>query len=262
MNLNHTFIKKQSDTSHRILSSALSWFGLGMLIVFSLGYGFTVIPALNQIFYSIMSMPSGFIILTIASIGMMLAIVYGAWKFNLSTLIILFVAFCLIESFYIALIFATYAANYSKLLLVFGIPAFTFAIMGLLGYFQVFNFGKLWLFLLISTIGLIVFGIATYFIKSSFVTMLYAIIGYIIFHNSKQLFLMQLCHLYISLGVLIFFLCIFWQWHFQATCVYGDVFCCWEWDDCCQLSSEISLTKLLWAFRTASVIVNMDLKAH
>ncbi len=181
MNLNHTFIKKQSDTSHRILSSALSWFGLGMLIVFSLGYGFTVIPALNQIFYSIMSMPSGFIILTIASIGMMLAIVYGAWKFNLSTLIILFVAFCLIESFYIALIFATYAANYSKLLLVFGIPAFTFAIMGLLGYFQVFNFGKLWLFLLISTIGLIVFGIATYFIKSSFVTMLYAIIGYIIF---------------------------------------------------------------------------------
>ena len=89
MNLNNTFIKTQSDTSHRILSSALSWFGLGMLIVFSLGYGFTVIPALNQIFYQIISMQSGFIILTIASIGMMLAIVYGAWKFNLSTLIIL-----------------------------------------------------------------------------------------------------------------------------------------------------------------------------
>jgi FtsH-binding integral membrane protein len=58
-------------------------------------------------------------------------------------LIVLFLAFCVVESFYIAFIFASYAQNYNKLLLVFGIPAFTFVIMGLLGYFQIFNFGKI-----------------------------------------------------------------------------------------------------------------------
>lgn len=181
MNSKQTFIKVHSNTSHKILSSALSWFGLGMLLVFSLGYAFTIIPFMNIIFRSIMSSNFNFIVLTIASIGIMISIVFGAWKLNLSTLIILFAAFCLVESFYIALIFSIYAQNYSKLLLVFSIPALTFGIMGLLGYFQLFNFGKLWKFLLISTIGLIIFGIVTFFVQNSFLIMLYSMIGYIIF---------------------------------------------------------------------------------
>ena len=175
------FIKTQSNTSHKILSSALSWFGLGMAIVLSLGYSFTVIPFMQTIFTNIISSRFGFISLTIGSIAIMFAIIIGAWKLDLSILIILFISFCIVESFYLGFIFTTYARNYNKLLLVFGIPVFTFLVMGLLGYFQIFNFGKIWMFLIVSMIGLMVFGIVLFFIQNSFLIMLYSVIGYILF---------------------------------------------------------------------------------
>ena len=136
---------------------------------------------MQKIFLNIAGSSFGFILLTVLSIGVMLTIMFGVWKLSLKLLISLFLLFCVVQSFYIAYIFIIYANESSKLLLVFAIPSFTFLLMGLLGYFQVFNFGKIWKFLLFATIGLLVFGIALFFIQSTFLMKLFSAIGYIIF---------------------------------------------------------------------------------
>ena len=174
-------INVHSKSAHTILSSALSWFGLGVAIVMCLGYGYTAIPFMQNIFNNIARSRFGFIGLSVVAIAVMLTIMFGVWKLSLKLLISLFLVFCIVQSFYIAYIFIIYANNLSKLLLVFAIPSFTFLLMGILGYFQVFNFGKIWKFLLFATIGLFVFGIALFFIRSTFLIKVYSAVGYIIF---------------------------------------------------------------------------------
>ena len=180
-NIKKKFIKVHTKSSHTILSSALTWFGIGIIIVLSLGYAFVNIPLLETFFSRISSSKYGFIGLTMIALATIIAIMFGMWKFSLPTLIALFFLFCIIQSIYIGYIFAIYAQNFDKLLIVFTIPAITFLGMGILGYLQIFNFGKLWKFLLLSVIGLIVFGIVLFFIHSSWAIMGYSILGYIVF---------------------------------------------------------------------------------
>ncbi|MDZ7293190.1 Bax inhibitor-1/YccA family protein [Mycoplasmopsis pulmonis] len=71
--------------------------------------------------------------------------------------------------------------NVLKSLAIIAIPGATLIVIGLLSWFNIFKFWKLYSFLIFGTFGLIIFSIVSFFIFNSVLHTIYSVLAYIIF---------------------------------------------------------------------------------
>ncbi len=191
MNKNNNFPKvfqksaEKSSTKNRLISYSLMWMGLGVAIIFLMTYLVMSIPAINSIVIRIAT-SAGWSILLVINIGLILGMSFFVQKLKLPVLILMYITFILIQSLFISSTlfyygFGSSADGLKNVFLLFLAPSGIFVVMGLFGYFKVFDFSKLGPFLIFATIGLLIFSIFLMFFGGERAEKWYSIIGVVIF---------------------------------------------------------------------------------
>ena len=176
---------EKSSTKNRLISYSLMWMGLGVAIIFLMTYLVMSVPAINSMVINIAN-SAGWSILLVVNIGLILGMSFFIQKFQLPTLILMYISFVLIQGLFVSSTLFYYgfgpdAEGMKNVFLLFLAPSGIFVIMGLLGYFQVFDFSKIGPFLMFATIGLLIFSIFLIFFGGEKAEKWYSIIGVVIF---------------------------------------------------------------------------------
>ncbi|TCG11570.1 Bax inhibitor-1 family protein [Mycoplasma todarodis] len=167
-----------------VLNASLMWFAIGLVAMLGVATIFGLIPQMQEVSITLFSSRPFVILLSIFAIGLMLALTFMVRKASVQTLIMMYIAFAVIEGFSLSILLIRFAfADQTwKILLLLLIPSITMFIMGVIGYKQWFDFSKIGRFLLFSLIGLMVAGIIMIFIPGiKLMWKIYSIIGYGIF---------------------------------------------------------------------------------
>ncbi len=167
-----------------VLNASLMWFSIGLIAMLGVATIFGLIPQMQQVSITLFSSRTFVILLSVFAIGLMIAISFMARTAKISTLIMMYIAFAVIEGFSLAMLLMRFAfADQTwKILLLLLIPSATMLVMGLIGYYQLFDFSKIGRFLFFSLIGLMVSGLIMMFIPGlKRMWTVYCMIGYGIF---------------------------------------------------------------------------------
>ncbi|WP_069099824.1 MAG0110 family membrane protein [Mesomycoplasma ovipneumoniae] len=175
--------------TNKLLSFSIMWLGIAILLVGLITFAILSIDSLFAIYLRIVagitSRFSGlllfFVLLIVVNFGLSYYINKRALADNPPTivLVLLYFVFVMANSFLIPLIFATQIAlgqgNY--VMIAIGGAGGIMALIGILGYFQVINFGKLLPLILIGIFIEFILLIVSYFVFSSFVETLYSFVA-------------------------------------------------------------------------------------
>lgn len=184
-------VNPKSLKKHTILSLSLIWFSYILIVTFSFGALLTwQAPVIKIWISSIFARNTIFawtliISLSIVQIVLMLVVGFFAHKLPLGWLAFFATLYALMMGVFIIPIIQFFVSQ--PLSVSFGlilIPSVTMLIMGLLGYFDVINFKKLWPLILALSISLIVVSlIAVFTINNSnqrILTLLISVLGFIV----------------------------------------------------------------------------------
>ncbi|MGL5205296.1 MAG: Bax inhibitor-1/YccA family protein [Metamycoplasmataceae bacterium] len=177
---------EKASTKNLLISYALMWMGVGVALIFLMTYLVMAVEPVRDFVSKIALSQMGWTILLIANMGLILTIAFLMNKLSTSVLVVLYLAFVFIQGLFISTSlyysgFGTQAEGLKNVFLLFLVPSGIFVIMGLLGYFQIFDFSKLGPFLFFATIGLIFFSIFVYFFGGDTTQKWYSLAGIIIF---------------------------------------------------------------------------------
>ncbi|MCR8613145.1 MAG: Bax inhibitor-1 family protein [Mycoplasma sp.] len=176
------FIKVRTKGQHKILASSLLWFSFGLFVVFGLAFLLTNVTAIKNFYLNnAFNNSAAVVVIVVISIALPYIINYGAFRFKIETLAILYVLYCTYFAFLMSFVFLEYADQFTDLLLIIGITIGIFIFMSLLGYFQVVNFGKLAPLLIFASIAMFGIAIATWFVYSSILITIMSVFGVILF---------------------------------------------------------------------------------
>ncbi|CAM9139063.1 Bax inhibitor-1 family protein [Mycoplasma marinum] len=176
--------KSYTSSKTTVLNASLLWFGIGLVSLLGVATVFGLIPQMQDVAITIFSSNFSIVVISIVAFGLMLAISFLVMRVNVSTLVMLYIAFALIEGFMLSIVLMRYAFEDQtwKVLLLFLIPAVTMLVMGYIGYKQIFDFSKIGRFLMFSLIGLILMGLIMAFIPGiGILWTVYSILGYALF---------------------------------------------------------------------------------
>ncbi|MGL5732924.1 MAG: Bax inhibitor-1/YccA family protein [Metamycoplasmataceae bacterium] len=176
---------EKASTKNLLISYALMWMGVGVALIFLMTYLVMSVESIRDL-VSELAFGNGWMILLIINMGLILTIAFLMNKLSTPILAILYLAFVLIQGIFISATlyysgFGTEAEGLKNVFLLFLVPSGIFVIMGLLGYFQIFDFSKLGPFLFFATIGLIFFSIFLYFFGGETSEKWYSLAGIVIF---------------------------------------------------------------------------------
>lgn len=176
--------------TNRLLGFSLLWLGVAIAFVALLSFSILSIPTLFTFYAGIMTnigtKPAFFIAIMIislvANVGIVLYMNRTATQEKPSTffLAFLFFVFVFINSLWIPLILAIQILQEKGrniLLALLGVGGIT-TLMGVLGYYQIINFGKLAPLLIILVVAELITGITMFFVTNSIVTTIYWILGF------------------------------------------------------------------------------------
>ncbi len=167
-----------------LLNASLMWFAIGLTSMLGVATIFGLIPQMQEISIELFSSRTFVILLSVGAIGLLIGITFLVKKASLEVLIIMFIAFAVIEGFSLSMLLMrfAFAEETWKMLALLLIPSGTMLVMGFIGYKQWFDFSKIGRFLLFSSIGLFVSGLIMIFIPGiSYLWTIYSILGYAIF---------------------------------------------------------------------------------
>ncbi len=167
-----------------VLNASLMWFAIGLVSMLGVATIFGFIPQMQEVAATLFASRTFVILLSIIAIGLMLGISFMVRSAKLETLIIMYIAFAIVEGFSLSMILIhfAFAGQTWKILLLLLIPSMTMFIMGIVGYYQLFDFSKIARFLTFSLIGLFVSGLIMMFIPGiDRLWTLYSMIAYGIF---------------------------------------------------------------------------------
>ncbi|NQZ29327.1 MAG: Bax inhibitor-1 family protein [Mycoplasmatales bacterium] len=173
-----------ATSSTTVLNASLMWFGIGLVSMLGVAMIFGFIPQMQDVAATLFASRTFIILMSITAIGLMIAISFMARTAKIETLIIMYIAFAIVEGFSLSMILIRFAfANQTwKVLMLLLIPSITMLVMGAVGYCQLFDFSKISRFLMFSLIGLFISGLIMMFIPGiSKLWTLYSMIAYGIF---------------------------------------------------------------------------------
>ncbi|UUD37017.1 Uncharacterised protein [Mycoplasmopsis californica] len=169
----------QTKTKSRsILSGALLWVALGLIFLAL----FTYLEAKTMFFANMVENNTQ----TVVIVGIIAIIFILIGNFTVYFMpwwlvLIYYITFTMVEGIYIGyiLLYAFQDFTTAEFTLLLAIPGGAVLIMGLLGYFNVINFGKIWPLILGLFIAILVFGIISYFVSNHLYFAMYASIGFL-----------------------------------------------------------------------------------
>ncbi|MGL5204924.1 MAG: MAG0110 family membrane protein [Metamycoplasmataceae bacterium] len=177
---------EKASTKNLLISYSLMWMGVGVALIFLMTYLVMAVPQIGDFVRSISNSSMGWSILLIINIGLILTISFLMNKLSTPILVLLYLAFVFVEGLFVSSTlyysgFGIQAEGLKNVFLLFLIPSTIFVIMGLLGYFQIFDFSKIGPFLFFATIGLLIFSLFLFFFGGDSAQKWYSIAGIIIF---------------------------------------------------------------------------------
>ncbi|MDO6829507.1 Bax inhibitor-1 family protein [Mesomycoplasma ovipneumoniae] len=165
------------------------WLGVAILLVGLITFAILSIDSLFgayvRMLHSITSRFTGLLLFFLLLIAVNFGLSYYIGKWALAdnpptiVLVLLFFVFVMANSFLIPMIFAYQIAlgQGSYIMIAVGGAGGLMALIGILGYFQVINFGKLLPLIFIGLFIELILLIVSYFVFSSFVDTLYSFVG-------------------------------------------------------------------------------------
>lgn len=176
----------KSSTKNKLISFSLMWMGVGVAIIFLMTYLVITTPSINRIINDIVSTRFGGPMLVILNLALILGISFFSQRLNLPSLILLYIVFIMVQGIFVSTTiywsgFSAEVSNSKNIFLIFLIPSLIFVVMGLLGYFQVFDFSKLGPFLIFATIGLMIFSLFVVFFGGESSQKWYSLFGVVLF---------------------------------------------------------------------------------
>ncbi|VEU70539.1 Uncharacterised protein [Mesomycoplasma ovipneumoniae] len=175
--------------TNKLLSFSIMWLGVAILLVGLITFAILSIDSLFgayvRILHSITSRFTGLLLFFLLLIAVNFGLSYYIGKWALAdnpptvVLVLLFFVFVMANSFLIPMIFAYQIAlgQGSYIMIAVGGAGGLMALIGILGYFQVINFGKLLPLIFIGLFIELILLIVSYFVFSSFVDTLYSFVG-------------------------------------------------------------------------------------
>lgn len=173
---------EKASTKNKLISFSLMWMGLGVALIFLITFLTVTIEPFAALISRIQEV--AWPILIILNIVLILGISLFCQKLSLSSLIFLYIGFILVQSIFVSTTISRFSGNESPIkdmLLIFLAPSLMFIVMGLLGYFQVFDFSKLGPFLMFATLGLVIFSLFTAFFGGENSQKWFSLFGVVIF---------------------------------------------------------------------------------
>ncbi|MDW2891289.1 MAG0110 family membrane protein [Mesomycoplasma ovipneumoniae] len=175
--------------TNKLLSFSIMWLGIAILLVGLITFAILSIDSLFAIYLrmvaGITSRFAGLLLFFLLLIAVNFGLSYYINKWALAdnpptiVLVLLFFVFVMANSFLIPLIFTIQIAlgqgNY--IMIAVGGAGGIMALIGILGYFQVINFGKLLPLIMIGIFIELTLLIVSYFVFSSFVDILYSFVA-------------------------------------------------------------------------------------
>ncbi|MXR12416.1 hypothetical protein DR081_02115 [Mycoplasma sp. MF12] len=180
------YIQKQTN---RLLAFSLLWLGVAILFISLFTFSILSIESLYSVYsnltYSMTSNAMRVIFTIILLVGINFGVSYYIGKYALAEkpttffLVFLFLIFVLANSFLLPMFFASQIllGKSSYIMIAIAGAGGLMTLIGILGYFQVINFGKILPLIIIGFLIEIVLAIASYFIFSSFLNTLYSLVG-------------------------------------------------------------------------------------
>lgn len=175
-------VEESVKTKNKLLSFSLMWMGIAVAIIFLVTWA--AMP--NNFLWPIVKSISGFgnIGLIIANSALMIALFFVVKNKKISTIFIaaLYLVFTFVEGIVLAVIFkVANVRNLSDLVPLFIFPGAFFALIGLLGFFNIINFTKLMPFAIFAAIGLLILALIGVFVFSRTLNILYTVLGFAVF---------------------------------------------------------------------------------
>lgn len=180
------YIQKQTN---RLLSFSLLWLGVAILFIGLITFAILSIPQLFGVYLRIALSITSNAVTIIASVLLLIGINWGishyiskralAEKPATIFLFLLFLVFVIANSFLLPMFF-TFQILLGKshyIMIAIGGAGGLMTLIGVLGYFKVINFGKILPLLMIGFLIELALGIASYFIFSSVLEVLYSLTG-------------------------------------------------------------------------------------
>ncbi len=176
---------EKASTKNRLISYSLMWMGLGVAIIFLMTYLVMSVPAIGDIVSKIAT-SQGWPILFVVNIGLVIGMSLLVQRLNLSTLILMYMVFVFIQGLFVSSTlyysgFSVQAEGMKNVFLLFLVPSSIFVLMGILGFFKIFDFSKIGPFLMFATIGLMIFSIFLIFFGGDRAEKWYSLMGIVIF---------------------------------------------------------------------------------
>ncbi|AJR11966.1 Uncharacterised protein [Mesomycoplasma dispar] len=180
------YIQKQTN---RLLSFSLLWLGVAILFIGLITFAILSIEPLFSFYLRIALSITSNAVTIIASVLLLIGINWGishyiskralAEKPSTFFLFFLFLVFVLANSSLLPMFFTfqIWLGNSHYIMIAIGGAGGLMTLIGLLGHFKVINFGKILPLLMIGFLIELALGIATYFIFSSVLEVLYSLTG-------------------------------------------------------------------------------------
>ena len=166
--LNHNFVLQKDDLKAKLLSRSLLWMGLGLAIIILIAFLSFKIKSVNNLLVQIAD-NTGFFTSTVINFGLVIMIVLVIRNPNTHIIIpiILYGVFVAYQGLFIniTLNFQN-ISNFANLLLIMLIPAGIFFIMGLISFFNLFDFTKLIPLATIGMFAILIMSIVLGFVQS------------------------------------------------------------------------------------------------
>jgi len=175
---------EKSTTKNKLLSFSLMWMGIGVATIFLMTYLVISVPVVSNLILKLSS-SLGWSFLLVINFALIIGLSFFSRKLNFSSLIIVYIVFIFIEGLFVSSTLFRFGFNtnsgMNNIFLLFLIPSVIFILMGILGYFQIFDFSKILPFLFFATIGLIIFSVVLIFIGGNIMEKWYSLFGVVIF---------------------------------------------------------------------------------
>ncbi len=175
--------------TNKLLSFSLMWLGVAILFVGLITFAILSIDSLFAIYLRIVrpitSRTTGILLFLFLLLGVNFGLSYYIGKSALAdnpptfVLVLLFFVFVIANSIILPLIFATelVLGNGNYIMIAIGGAGGIMGLIGILGYFQVINFGKLLPLILIGFVIEIILFIVSLYVFSTFLETLYSLIA-------------------------------------------------------------------------------------
>lgn len=179
-NIDYDNLREQSGLNNKkrsLVGGSLIWVAIGLMFTFMFAY----LEYKYQFLYRVAS--NNMVALSITAFIAVAFLFIGSWlvyRMPWWMVLIYYAVFVVYEGIFVGyiLIYSAVVLDKTEFVLLLALPLATTLLMGILGYFNIINFGRLYPLLIGLFIGVLIFSVVSWFVTSSKFFVIYGAIGY------------------------------------------------------------------------------------